>query len=237
VIDKGAAATPIIDLFISLEAEADAAGGHVVVTLGNHEAEFVADPTSDKVAEFRDELATQGLDPAAAAAGDTRFGAWLLTRPVAALIGDWFFCHAGATAGMTAAEIAQSFQTRFDAAGKADFNDPFLIGPGSLLEASSWWAGGGNTPVAEIDFNLAVLPARHVVFGHDPGAIDFPDDPQGNRARGEMAARYDGRLLLVDVGMSYAVGYSSGALLRIATTAPPSATAVYPDGTSRVIWQ
>jgi hypothetical protein len=234
VIDKGAAATPIIDLFLSLEPEAAAAGGHAVVTLGNHEAEFVADPTADKVADFRGELTALGLDPAAVAAGQSRFGAWLLTRPVAALVDGWFFCHAGAAGGMTATEIARAFQATFLPDGRGNFADPFLIGPGSLLEASSWWTSGAD-PASDIDFDLAVLPAHHLVFGHDPGALDFPADPQGSRAPGEMAARYGGKLFLVDVGMSYAVGYSSGALLRIAP-GEPSATALYPDGTTRRLW-
>src|SRR4029077_7678469 len=94
----------------------------------------------------------------------------------------------------------------------------------------------GATATSKIDFNLAVLPASHVVFGHDPGAIAFPDDPQGSRAEGEMAMRYGGRLFLVDVGMSYAVGYSSGALLRITPGPPGTATTVFSDGTTRALW-
>jgi len=89
--------------------------------------------------------------------------------------------------------------------------------------------------VATIDFNLAVLPAEHLVFGHDPGVLRFPGDPQGAREPGTMAMRYDGRLFPVDVGMSYAVGFSSGAMLRI-TRNPDKATAFYPDGTARDLW-
>lgn len=234
VIDKGSAATQVIDLMLSLEPEAEAAGGKLIVTLGNHEAQFVADPNSDKVTEFRDELqSTKGLDPKAVAAGQTKYGEWLLTRPVAAQIDDWFFCHGGNTGGLSAAQIDQAFRDRFTGRAVPDFGHPFLSDGDSLLEASAWWMS--SDPVGVIDFNLAVLPASHLVFGHEPGTVPFPDDPQGTRAEGEMATRYAGRIFMVDVGMSHAVGYSSGALLRI-VRGPDSATAVFPDGTSKALW-
>jgi hypothetical protein len=234
VIDKGAAATPVIDLLSSLEQEAPAAGGRVIVTLGNHEAEFVAAPSADKTAEFRGELVTLGLDPVAVAGGASRFGEWLLTRPIAAVVDGWFFSHAGNSGGMSLGELDSGYRDCFNADGTPDFDRAFLLGDHSLLEASAWWTKGG-TATSTIDFNLAVLPAEHLVFGHEPGTLAFADDPAGDRQPGEMAMRYDGRLFLVDVGMSYAVGFSSGALLRI-TRAPDSATAVYPDGTVQKLW-
>jgi hypothetical protein len=236
VIDKGAAATPIIDLLIALAPEARVAGGRVVVTLGNHEAEFVADPTQDKSTEFRDELSSLGIDPIAVASGQTKYGAWLATRPVAALVDGWFFAHAGNSQGMSAGEIAASFQQRFDPQGVPSFDDALLLGSDSLLEAESWWAGGKTSAIDTLDADLAALPATHIVFGHDPGEIDFPDDPAGNRAPGEMATRYGGRIFLIDVGMSYAVGYSNGSLLQILRGPPDAANQIMPDGTSRPLW-
>jgi hypothetical protein len=234
VIDKGSAATQIIDLMLSLEPEAEAAGGRLIVTLGNHEAEFVANPATDKVKEFREELVlTKGLDPETVAAGQTKYGEWLLTRPVAAQVDDWFFCHGGNTGGLTAAQIDQAFRDRFSGRAVPDFAHPFLIGDDSLLEASGWWMS--SDPEGVIDFNLSQLPASHLVFGHEPGTLPFPDDPQGTRAEGEMATRYVGRIFLVDVGMSHAVGYSTGAVLRI-VRGPDSASAVFPDGTTKALW-
>ncbi len=239
VIDKGTSALPIIDLLISLEPEARVAGGRVVVTLGNHESEFLADPVGSKSGEFRTELLNRGLDPGRVAAGASPYGAWLLSRPVAALVDGWFFCHAGHSAGMSAAAIAEKFQHLIEhpepQSQKAPFDDPFLIGADSLLEAQLWWQKGGTGSANAIDLNLQALPASHIVFGHDPGSIAFPDDPQGLRERGQLVARYDGRIFLIDVGMSSAVGYSDGALLRIFRDPPERTAILFADGTSQAI--
>jgi hypothetical protein len=234
VIDKGTSALPIIDLLMTLEPQARAAGGRVVVTLGNHEAEFLADPTGSKSAVFQAELMKAGLDPVAVAAGDGPYGAWLRDLPVAAVIDDWFFCHAGDSEGRSATSIAKKFRAAVE--GPDGYGDDFLIGMGSILEANDWWHQPAG-PVATLDSYLAALPAKHIVLGHDPGALEFPDDPRGTRKEGELAARYDGRLFLIDVGMSYAVGDSTGALLRVTRTpAPAAAFAVFIDGTMGPLW-
>jgi hypothetical protein len=234
VIDKGASALPVIDLLMALEPEARAAGGRLVVTLGNHEAEFLAAPSDPKTAVFQDELRRAGFDPLAVAAGETARGAWLRDLPVAALVDDWFFCHAGDSDGRSAVAIANKLVAAVD--GPLGYGDDFLVGMGSLLEANAWWQQPAGA-VATLDAYLAALPARHIVLGHDPSALDFADDPRGARARGELAARYDGRLFLIDVGMSYAVGYSPGALLRVTRGATATiAAALFADGTTAPLW-
>lgn len=230
-IDKGSYALRAIDLFIALEAQARAAGGRVVVTLGNHEAEFMADPNNSKATEFRTELAIAGLDPSRVAAGDSRYGAWLRSRPIAAVVDEWFFAHAGNPQSHTVDQINQRVISA------PNFGDPFFVGADSLLEARLWWSGSGGS-VATLDKDLSALGVRHIVFGHVPTDISFPDDPQGDRAKGTIAARYSGRIFMIDTGMSYAVNDSSGAFLKIVRGAPTPtiATAVHSDGSSVVVW-
>lgn len=235
VIDKGSSALPIIDLLIALEPAARAAGGGVIVTLGNHEAEFLASPSDAKTAVFQAELTTAGLDAAAVAAGAAPYGAWLRNLPVAALIDDWFFCHSGDSDGLSVTSIGKKFRNAVQ--GASGYGDDFLVGMGSILEANAWWQNAGDAgATARVEDNLTALPAQHVVFGHDPGALDFPGDVLGARAKGELAARYGGRLFLADVGMSYAVGYSDGALLRITRGATAAAAVVRRDGTVVPLW-
>lgn len=198
LIDKGTQSVPVLDLMMSLEEQAKAAGGGVIVTLGNHEAEFLADPTNKKAKrEFAPELREKGLDPESVAGGDGPYGAWLSNRPVAARVNSWFFAHGGNTSGASVADLARRYQEAVDA---GQWGSSFLIGDDSILEAQKWWKRGDVTAA------LAALGAGHLVFGHDPGAFDPP---------GRIAQRSDGKLFLIDVGMSPAVDYSEGALLVI----------------------
>ena len=81
------------------------------------------------------------------------------------------------------------------------------------------------------------MPAAHIVFGHDPGSVSFPDDPRAMEPKGQMVTRYDSRIFMIDVGMSYAVAYTTGSLLRIVRGATTTATKVHADGTTKLLWQ
>jgi hypothetical protein len=220
LIDKGDQSLPVLDLLMALERAAAAAGGRVVVTLGNHEAEFLADPKNKKAErEIDRELEAKGLDPEAVAAGQAGYGEWMRRRPVAAKINSWLFAHAGNTSGATTAALSASFRKAVDA---DDWGAPFLLGDDSILEAQKWWKAGS------LDADLAAVRARHIVFGHDPGAF---------KQFGQIAQRFDGKLFLIDVGMSPAVDYSKGALLVIrGKGAGEEAVAVDPSGKATPLW-
>src|SRR6185503_14725618 len=75
LINKGPESVDVIRLTMALQQSAAAAGGHVVVTLGNHEAEFLGDQggTGSKAAD-NTSAAVHGLDPELAALFN---GSWL----------------------------------------------------------------------------------------------------------------------------------------------------------------
>ena len=93
--------------------------------------------------------------------------------------------------------LAQAYRKAVDA---GNWGAEFLVGNTSILEAQKWWQAG------TLDANLKALGARHIVFGHDPGAFGGP---------GRIAEKFDGKLFRIDVGMSPAVDYSHGAILLI----------------------
>ena len=198
VIDKGDQSLAAIDVMIALEAGAAAVGGRVVVTLGNHEAEFLADPGNKKAKrEFDRELTTRKLDRSEVSSGRGRYGEWLVQRPLAARVNGWFFSHGGNSNGMSVSALAVAYRKAVDA---GDWGAELLVGRDSILEAQKWWKAGA------LEANLAALGVRHIAFGHDPGAFDTP---------GRIAQKFDGRLFRIDVGMSPAVDFSNGALLWI----------------------
>ena len=198
LINKGDQSLRVLDLMRKLEAAAPGSGGQVIVTMGNHEAEFLASPGETKVREFDDELQRSGIDPHDTARGRDEYGQWIMERPLAARVNSWFFAHAGSTSGHTLDELAGTFRGLVDA---GQWSSPFLVGDDSILEARSWW----NSRKV-VDRDLAALRAAHIVFGHDPSAF---------HAKGQIGERDGGKLFLIDVGMSPAIDYSLGALLII----------------------
>ncbi|HEY3120240.1 MAG TPA: metallophosphoesterase, partial [Vicinamibacteria bacterium] len=130
LINKGSQSIESVELMMSLQKQAPAAGGEVIVTFGNHEAEFLAKPDKKKAAEFRDELEARGIDPMEVVRGEDDYGEWLLNLPVAAKVNGWFFSHAGNSGGKTLDQIATSFRSVED---RGDWRAPFMIGDDSLL--------------------------------------------------------------------------------------------------------
>lgn len=202
LIDKGPQPIEVIDALRALEISAAAAGGRVIVLLGNHEAEFFVNPTNAK-ADGSDgvdrELTALQIDPATIAAGTEPRGAWLLARPFGARVGRWFFAHGGSTKGRTVAALDAALRAALEAHPTFDADE--IVGADSILEARDWYAD----PAVAIA-NAAALGVDHVVFGHDPNALG---------PRGAIAVAQDRRLLRIDCGMSPRVNDSDGRVLRV----------------------
>ena len=223
LINKGNQSIPVLDLMMALESQVKAAGGELIVTLGNHEVTFLANPGARKANEFEAELEAKGIDPVTLPRGESPYGVWLMNRAYAARVNDWFFSHSGNTSGKSIEQLSEEFKT---AVSKGDWKA--LLGDTSLLESQKWWKGEGKAKEL-LDNYLAAINAKHIVFGHDPGAFE----PKGNIAQDK-----DGRLVLIDVGMSPAIDYSKGALLRIQTKGNETiATSEDADGNQKEIWR
>ena len=192
LIDKGPDGLDVIDAVMSLEASAAQAGGRVVTTLGNHEAEFLDDPRNAKAVKkdgLDAELAREGVDPDKLASGADPRGAWLRTLPLAARIGRWFFAHAGNTGGASVADLEKELESGFAADG---FRATAVTGTHSILEDHGW-----ADDHALIASEAAALGVDHIVVGHDPGAYG---------PRGEIAVVGDGALFRIraDAGVQVA---------------------------------
>src|SRR6185369_769281 len=107
MIDKWDHSLKVIALLRALTASAASQGGRVVISAGNHEAEFLNDPKGEKTKEFRDELKAAGIKPLDVANGtDSKgIGKFLLCLPFATRVNSWFFSHAGSTKGRTLAQL------------------------------------------------------------------------------------------------------------------------------------
>jgi hypothetical protein len=225
LIDKGPNGIEVIDLFRTLEPQAHTAGGAVVVLLGNHEAEFLADPINTKAS------ATDGIDTEIQADGETPQmfsddtdprGHWLRTRAFGARVGTWFFAHSGDTHGATLAALETQLEAAVTSTSGWSSND--IIGTTSILESRSWYTAD---PTLGTTYANAI-GAHHIVFGHDPNALG---------ARGAIAIDGTGALFRIDTGMSPDVNYSSGSLFHVHSAGgTDTAEALVSDGTTTALW-
>lgn len=119
LIDRGDYGRQVMDLLMRLQGEAAAAGGAVHVVLGNHEVMNLSGDlryvSEGDYAQFGSEapegLPAGFLERRAAFAPDGEYGRWLLSLPVAILVGDTLFVHGGVSArleGLSLEEINES---------------------------------------------------------------------------------------------------------------------------------
>lgn len=240
LIDKDDHSLKVIQLVMSLSKAANEAGGQVIALLGNHEAEFLANPQNEKVADFVKELKDADLSPEQVAACGTDVGAFLCNLPAAARVRDWFFAHAGNTSGLPMTDLISNLQQALERDG---FGSEWLVGDNSLLESSltdgssdgaNWFEADSSRTAAQVlSDNAAALGVAHIVQGHEPGDVRFSDKVK--REAGSMFQRY-GLLFLVDTGMSDGVKDSKGAVLRIRKRDVETAVAVCSDGNKTTLW-
>lgn len=222
-LDKGDDSLDVLDLWMSLAAQAPAAGGRVLHLLGNHEAEFLADPTNKKAKELLQELKARRLAVSELTDASRPRGRFLRDEPLAARVGNWLFCHAGLLPdGAWSGFEAQAASTL--AAG--DYGDDLIIGDNSILEARKWTEDPAERAAGEKKLDDAGLDG--VVFGHQPKALGV---------EGESAVTDDGRIIKIDNGMPPQAGSHPGSLLVFPHPAdlegPAPAAYVIPSGGGR----
>jgi hypothetical protein len=208
-IDKGPQSLEVLDLWRTLSLEAPHNGSRIVVLLGNHEAEFLADPTNKKAATLRDELQSKGMDIRELIDPSRPRARFLRDMPLAARVGKhWLFCHAGWIPSMPYADFVAKAQSVLRA---GDYGNDFLIGPESILEKRSgrdgqkWWEDDAD--VQDLEDRLTKDGLYGVVFGHQPEAFGLTG------AIGPFSPK-DVRLLKIDSGMAPEAGGYPGHLLQ-----------------------
>ncbi|HYW73993.1 MAG TPA: metallophosphoesterase [Pyrinomonadaceae bacterium] len=243
MIDKWHHSLDVIALLRALQTSAAADGGQVIITMGNHEGEFLADPHGDKTEEFGDELKEAGFKRNDVGDCQGDLGQFLCTLPIAARVNDWFFCHAGNTNGQTIQALSKSIENGFANDG---FATPALIGDDSILEARlndkgpnglPWFDLGSlsTNPETVLAGYVKALGVKHLVQGHQPGGVEFPDGQK--RSKDDLFQRY-GLLFLIDTGMSQGVNgdTSGGGALHITGGSNPSAVALCANGKTKTLW-
>ncbi len=233
LIDRGPGSRQVMDLFRRLPAEAEAVGGRVIVTLGNHEV-------MNLLAEFRDvsapEVAAFGTltEYAAAMRSSGEYGKWMATLPLLVTVNDTVFVHGGLTPASAGKDLNQSVTqaiTTLQTYGEAGIAAGLIIdgqsyvdvaladpeAPGEVVNAANsmvlgdtgplWYRGNAAChPMLEapgVNDVLAKLGAKRMVVGHTPTPSR------------EVVARFGGRVYAIDTGMLKQTYKGQSRLLRI----------------------
>lgn len=213
-IDKGPNSVEVLDLWIQLQVQSLKAGGRVIHVLGNHEAEFLADPTNKKTYDLISELQSKGIPVTDLTSTTTTRGGFLHNEVLALKAGAWLFCHSG--------YYTDSSWTNFSSKAKSvlqagSYDDDFLIGDNSILEAKDWEKDSSTWP--NFVNGLSQNGFFGVVFGHQPGAF---------KIKARTAAKANGHLIKVDNGMAPEAGSNPGSLM-VFTNPSQMNQFVYPD--------
>jgi hypothetical protein len=218
-IDKGPQSLKVLELWQDLSVEAKTVGGRVVVLLGNHEAEYLADPIHDSKAKaLHTELEKHYLPKEALA--DTnltidghKLGAFLRDLPLAARVGNWLFCHSGWIANPSNVvpraanrEEKEANWSAFCAKTRTlltleKYGDSFFRDDDSILEKKTddkgkkWWKS--DKEVKDLKHRLDSYGLRGVVLGHQPGAFGLD-----GRVGPDKKDRSKNHFFKVDSGMA-----------------------------------
>jgi hypothetical protein len=207
--DRGPDSKAVIDLLDALRPQAAAAGGRVVMLLGNHEV-------MNLVGDWRyvspgDLEAFGGLDARKRAFAPTgEYGVLLSKLDATALVGDAIFVHGGIAPDWAEHGI-DGINDRIRAAITG--GDGTILGEGGPL----WYRGFVTQPETAacpgLNKSLAALGAKRMVVGHT------------TRRDGRIQVRCDGRLHIIDTGISD----HYGAHVAIWEMIDGNARAIYPE--------
>lgn len=236
LIDKGDKSLEVIDLLRALQANAPR--GRVIVTMGNHEAEFLDDPANKKASDkgqdaegIDNELKVRNVDPQSLVKGTDAAGrgTWISSLPLGARVKKWFFSHAGNTQQLSIKDLAAKLQSSIDKNGYSGAQTTCSNGPNaakcdSILESQSWYSSPDKDDSGKKEADA--LGVKHIVFGHDPGALG---------ADGKIAASKNGILVKIDTAMGIhdSHGVGKALLLHVSTRGKDSAEILDASGASK----
>lgn len=237
ILDRGAESRKVMDLLIDLAPQAVRAGGMVHPLTGNHEAmnilgdlRYVApgeydafrgpnskqlrdrayavlsDSTRRKEREYRRQWEAEHplgwVEHRFAFEGNGKYGTWIRENNAVLRIGDFLFVHGGISpkyAGMTIADLNKGVRAAIAVDARP--------APDNIAEDSEgplWYRGLAATDEAllaeHVDSVLARFGVKHIVIGHTVTA-------------GTVMPRFDGKVIMIDVGLSASYGGPPGALI------------------------
>jgi hypothetical protein len=194
VFDRGPEQVEVLWALYRLGQEARAAGGHVELLLGNHEAMVLAGDLRYLHPRYLAVAEQLGRPYDRLFAADTELGHWLRHRATVLQVGDTLFLHGGLHPGITAQAwdlpaLNAGFRARLGTPRSQLQHDPqgdWMFG----REGPLWYRGyfmPDRASMAEVDAVLAHAGASRIVVGHT--------------TQREIRSLYQGRVIAVDTAL------------------------------------
>ncbi len=199
-LNKGSDSIEVLDLWISLEDQISKAGGKLVHLLGNHEREFLVNPTNKHSEDLIKELALKKIFLDDVYSLSSKRGKFLRSEFFAARIGKWWFSHAGFYPKMTWQDLKNEAN---DCMMQGNYECQLISDENSFIEAKNWWKDTDS--LKKLKENLAENKLWGIVFGHIPKAF---------QNEGEIGLVENGQFIKIDTGMSSESGSRTGRILK-----------------------
>ena len=223
-IDKGPQSLEVLKLWYDL-AQQKQNNNRILVLLGNHEAEYLADPMHKKSLMVHQELIGQGYkpddlaNPAFVTKDGYPLGKFMRSLPLAARVGDWLFTHAGwmpdaetvAPGQTTPAGRWSAFTAQASAIVRAGNYAALVLATGDEADAVTAQPEGLFVPMLEkkVDSKgkkwwkseIPTLEARLAAYGLYGSAFGHRPTAFGLEDAVGISSPQDLRLVKVDSGM------------------------------------
>ena len=151
-------------------------------------------------------------------------GKWLSDLPFAVRVKKWFFSHGGNSQQLSVKDLQKKLEDSVDHNG---YGDKDITGNDSILEAQNWYSKPDKDDCGKEEADA--LGVVHIVFGHDPGALDD---------RGRIAMSKNQILIKIDTAMGIHDGSSvePAVLLHIDTKGTDTAESLDVHGGSKKLF-
>jgi hypothetical protein len=205
VLDRGDDEQAILDLLFRLEGEAAAAGGALVLLLGNHELMNAAGDFRYVTPHGMHDFDEAGGDRLAVLGPGGVYGKKLAAHNVIAIVGDTVFAHGGVLGDWVTHvdEVNQSTRCWLD--GQASALPPALTADDSPVWSRA--AAGEHVDCAKVRAALEALGVKRMVVGHTV-------------QRTGITSACDGAVWRIDVGLAKAYGGPIEVLELVPDAAP-----------------
>jgi hypothetical protein len=223
LLDRGAAVRQVLDLLMDLQKQATAAGGQVIILLGNHEAMNLTGELDMVSAEAYASFPGGKEEYQEAFGPEGRYGKWLLSLPAIVQVDDTIFMHGGISPEYSQWGLNDINKQAKEALVEQDTGDESILfdraGPLWFRGLARW----EEEKLAEyLNGWLLARGAKRVVAAHS------------FRETGEIQMRLDGRIFLIDTGM-LASAYPGGRVSALEIEAG-KVSAIYLDG-KQLLWK